>query len=152
MINPAKTNISAPITRTSTSWFYIFTFNLNFKPEKPLYNSSIHLAMEPRGTRCSSRGHDLRGHSFSFGLQPPAVAASSIITAVQQQDYSASVWLRRREKLEHVSSEYLNWYLRKISSFDENKEQEDGEFYLFLNAQKGNTVWQNCVEMGQQYL
>uniref|UniRef100_A0A668SPN3 Uncharacterized protein n=1 Tax=Oreochromis aureus TaxID=47969 RepID=A0A668SPN3_OREAU len=29
------------------------------------------------------------------------VPPSSIITAVQQQDYSASVWLRRRDKLEH---------------------------------------------------
>ncbi|XP_061915061.1 inactive phospholipase D5-like isoform X1 [Entelurus aequoreus] len=38
-----------------------------------------------------------------FGLGTPAtgIPASNIISAVQQQDYSASVWLRRRDKLEH---------------------------------------------------
>uniref|UniRef100_A0A3Q3A1T6 Inactive phospholipase D5-like n=1 Tax=Kryptolebias marmoratus TaxID=37003 RepID=A0A3Q3A1T6_KRYMA len=57
--------------------------------------------MEQRRIRCPTGGHDMRGQTLGFGFQPPAVAASSIITAVQQQDYLASVWLRRREKLEH---------------------------------------------------
>uniref|UniRef100_A0AAV2JMN7 Uncharacterized protein n=1 Tax=Knipowitschia caucasica TaxID=637954 RepID=A0AAV2JMN7_KNICA len=41
---------------------------------------------------------DHRGQGLGFGT-PTAV---SIISAVQQQDYSASVWLRRRDKLEHL--------------------------------------------------
>ncbi|KAM9803683.1 inactive phospholipase D5-like [Neosynchiropus ocellatus] len=56
--------------------------------------------MELRGVRGPlSGGQDLRG----IGLVVPAAGtpASSLISAVQQQDYSASVWLRRREKLEH---------------------------------------------------
>ncbi|XP_043991502.1 inactive phospholipase D5-like isoform X2 [Gambusia affinis] len=57
--------------------------------------------MEARGTRGQLGGHDLKGQGIGFGFQPPGLPASSIITAVQQQDYSASVWLRRREKLEH---------------------------------------------------
>ncbi|KAM4730327.1 inactive phospholipase D5-like [Anableps anableps] len=57
--------------------------------------------MEVRGNRGQIGGHDLKGQGIGFGFQPPALPASSIITAVQQQDYSASVWLRRREKLEH---------------------------------------------------
>ncbi|XP_014862479.1 PREDICTED: inactive phospholipase D5-like isoform X1 [Poecilia mexicana] len=57
--------------------------------------------MEGRGTRGQLGGHDLKGQGIGFGFQSPAVPASSIITAVQQQDYSASVWLRRKEKLEH---------------------------------------------------
>lgn len=61
--------------------------------------------MEARGTRGQIGGQDLKGQGTGFGFQPPGLPASSIITAVQQQDYSAGVWLRRREKLEHVSSE-----------------------------------------------
>ncbi|KAM4599059.1 inactive phospholipase D5 isoform 1-T1 [Fundulus diaphanus] len=57
--------------------------------------------MEARGTRVHMGGHDLKGQGLGFGFQPPVLPASSIITAVQQQDYSASVWLRRREKFEH---------------------------------------------------
>uniref|UniRef100_A0A3P9N4W4 Inactive phospholipase D5-like n=1 Tax=Poecilia reticulata TaxID=8081 RepID=A0A3P9N4W4_POERE len=57
--------------------------------------------MEGRGTRGQVGGVDLKGQGIGFGFQPPGLPASSIITAVQQQDYSASVWLRRREKLEH---------------------------------------------------
>uniref|UniRef100_A0A8C6TBN7 Uncharacterized protein n=1 Tax=Neogobius melanostomus TaxID=47308 RepID=A0A8C6TBN7_9GOBI len=41
---------------------------------------------------------DPRVQGLGFGT--PA-GVSSIISAVQQQDYSASVWLRRRDKLEH---------------------------------------------------
>uniref|UniRef100_A0A8C5GWD3 Uncharacterized protein n=1 Tax=Gouania willdenowi TaxID=441366 RepID=A0A8C5GWD3_GOUWI len=40
------------------------------------------------------------GQGFSFGF-PVGSTANSIITAVQQKEYSAGVWLRRREKLEH---------------------------------------------------
>ncbi|XP_061645492.1 inactive phospholipase D5-like isoform X1 [Phyllopteryx taeniolatus] len=50
--------------------------------------------MDLRGPRGPAVSQDLKG----FGLGIPA---SSIISAVQQQDYSASVWLRRRDKLEH---------------------------------------------------
>lgn len=50
--------------------------------------------MELRGTL------DTRGQGLGLGIP-----ASSIITAVQQKEYSAGVWLRRRDKLEHVSSE-----------------------------------------------
>uniref|UniRef100_A0A3B4EQ95 Inactive phospholipase D5-like n=1 Tax=Pundamilia nyererei TaxID=303518 RepID=A0A3B4EQ95_9CICH len=35
------------------------------------------------------------------GVPLTGIPTSSVITAVQQQDYSASVWLRRRDKLEH---------------------------------------------------
>lgn len=41
---------------------------------------------------------------------PPPVApggASSVYSTVQQQDYTASVWLSRKEKLEHVSTPLL---------------------------------------------
>ncbi|XP_054456574.1 inactive phospholipase D5-like [Anoplopoma fimbria] len=46
--------------------------------------------MELRGTL------DLRGQGLGFGMP-----ASSIITAVQQKEYSAGIWLRRKDKLEH---------------------------------------------------
>eukprot|EP00064_Thunnus_orientalis_P022269 superscaffoldBa00007359_g22459 len=55
--------------------------------------------MELRGIRGPVGGQDLRG--LGFGIPATGIPASSIITAVQQQDYSASVWLRRRDKLEH---------------------------------------------------
>lgn len=61
--------------------------------------------MELRGTRGSMGGQDLRVHGLGFSVQTTGTPVHSI-TAVRQQDYSASVWLRRREKLEHVSSEY----------------------------------------------
>lgn len=38
------------------------------------------------------------------GGGPPVVPANTIYRTVQQQDYSAGIWLRRKEKkLEHVS-------------------------------------------------
>lgn len=43
----------------------------------------------------------MKGQGSGFG--GPGPTANAIITAVQQQDYSAGVWLRRRDKLEHVS-------------------------------------------------
>uniref|UniRef100_A0A3B3HMR3 Uncharacterized protein n=1 Tax=Oryzias latipes TaxID=8090 RepID=A0A3B3HMR3_ORYLA len=46
-------------------------------------------------------GHDLKSQGSGFSFPIAGLPASSIITAVQQQDYSAGVWLRRREKLEH---------------------------------------------------
>ncbi|KAF6721468.1 Inactive phospholipase D5 [Oryzias melastigma] len=46
-------------------------------------------------------GHDLKIQGSGFGFPIAGLPASSIITAVQQQDYSAGVWLRRRDKLEH---------------------------------------------------
>nr|XP_061794091.1 inactive phospholipase D5-like [Nerophis lumbriciformis] len=46
----------------------------------------------PRGPAVSQ---DLKG--VAFGIP----SAGSVISSVQQQDYSASVWLRRRDKLEH---------------------------------------------------
>ncbi|XP_029031715.1 inactive phospholipase D5-like [Betta splendens] len=57
--------------------------------------------MELRGLRGPTGGQDLKGQGLGFSMGGAALPASSIITAVQQQDYSASVWLRRREKLEH---------------------------------------------------
>ncbi|XP_040906132.1 inactive phospholipase D5-like [Toxotes jaculatrix] len=57
--------------------------------------------MELRGIRGPMSGQDLKGQGLGFGIQAPGIPTSSIITAVQQQDYSASVWLRRRDKLEH---------------------------------------------------
>uniref|UniRef100_A0A3B4YHU5 Phospholipase D family member 5 n=1 Tax=Seriola lalandi dorsalis TaxID=1841481 RepID=A0A3B4YHU5_SERLL len=47
------------------------------------------------------RGSNESDKSEVFNLPSSGLPASSIITAVQQQDYSASVWLRRRDKLEH---------------------------------------------------
>ncbi|KAM9848004.1 inactive phospholipase D5 [Aulostomus maculatus] len=55
--------------------------------------------MELRGIRGPVTGQDLRGLGFS--ISATGIPASSVISAVQQQDYSASVWLRRRDKLEH---------------------------------------------------
>uniref|UniRef100_A0A8C7YF58 PLD phosphodiesterase domain-containing protein n=1 Tax=Oryzias sinensis TaxID=183150 RepID=A0A8C7YF58_9TELE len=46
-------------------------------------------------------GHDLKSQGLGLSFPIAGLPASSIITAVQQQDYSAGVWLRRREKLEH---------------------------------------------------
>uniref|UniRef100_A0A665X1Q2 PLD phosphodiesterase domain-containing protein n=1 Tax=Echeneis naucrates TaxID=173247 RepID=A0A665X1Q2_ECHNA len=57
--------------------------------------------MELRGIRGPMAGQDLKGQGLGFGAPASGIPASSIITAVQQQDYSASVWLRRRDKLEH---------------------------------------------------
>uniref|UniRef100_A0A673BAM0 Uncharacterized protein n=1 Tax=Sphaeramia orbicularis TaxID=375764 RepID=A0A673BAM0_9TELE len=57
--------------------------------------------MELRGIRGPMGGQDLKCQGLGFGIQTTGVATSSIISAVQQQDYSASVWLRRRDKLEH---------------------------------------------------
>ncbi|XP_073338624.1 inactive phospholipase D5-like [Pagrus major] len=57
--------------------------------------------MELRGFRMSTGGQDLRGQGLGLGIPSAGAPVSSIITAVRQQDYSASVWLRRREKLEH---------------------------------------------------
>ncbi|XP_070772429.1 inactive phospholipase D5-like [Enoplosus armatus] len=52
--------------------------------------------MELRGTRGS-----MGGLGFGYNISTTTMPANSIITAVRQQDYSASVWLRRRDKLEH---------------------------------------------------
>lgn len=68
--------------------------------------------MELRGNRGLMGGQDLRGQGLGFGAPASGPPASSIITAVQQQDYSASVWLRRRDKLEHVSCGFCSWGLR----------------------------------------
>ncbi|KAM6956214.1 inactive phospholipase D5 [Aplochiton taeniatus] len=61
--------------------------------------------MEVRSGRLPSGGLDLKGlgpgvtlvGSGALGGRP----GSAVFTAVQQQDYSASVWLRRKDKLEH---------------------------------------------------
>ncbi|KAM9364980.1 inactive phospholipase D5-like [Pholidichthys leucotaenia] len=57
--------------------------------------------MELRGARGQVGGQDMKGQGLGFGYTAAGIPASSVITAVQQQDYSASVWLRRRDKLEH---------------------------------------------------
>lgn len=75
-----------------------------FKTEKVLQHLLSHLAfMELRGKRGSAGCQDPRGQGMGFGIAS-GTPVSTVITAVRQQDYSASVWLRRREKLEHVSS------------------------------------------------
>ncbi|XP_034753574.1 inactive phospholipase D5-like isoform X1 [Etheostoma cragini] len=56
--------------------------------------------MELRGTR-GTMGLDSRVQGLGFGMPPIGVPASSILTAVQHQDYSAAIWLRRKDKLEH---------------------------------------------------
>ncbi|XP_028459332.1 inactive phospholipase D5 isoform X1 [Perca flavescens] len=56
--------------------------------------------MELRGTR-GTMGLDSRGQGLGFGMPAIGIPASSILTAVQHQDYSAGVWLRRKDKLEH---------------------------------------------------
>lgn len=83
----------ASINSRSTSWLILLP-KLSIKP-------SIH--MELRGTRGSTSSQDPRGQPIGFSIATTGTPVSSIITAVRQQDYSASVWLRRREKLEHVS-------------------------------------------------
>ncbi|XP_051937182.1 inactive phospholipase D5-like [Hippocampus zosterae] len=55
--------------------------------------------MDLRGPRGPAVSQDLKG--FGSGTPTAGMLASSVISAVQQQDYSASVWLRRRDKLEH---------------------------------------------------
>ncbi|KAK5854266.1 hypothetical protein PBY51_015351 [Eleginops maclovinus] len=57
-------------------------------------------------------GLDLRGQGLGLGMPVIGMPASSIITAVQHRDYSAGVWLRRKDKLEHVSSAYWSSGLR----------------------------------------
>ncbi|XP_070834511.1 inactive phospholipase D5-like isoform X1 [Chaetodon trifascialis] len=57
--------------------------------------------MELRGTRGSMGGQDLRSQGLGFSVPVSGTPVSSVITAVRQQDYLASVWLRRKEKLEH---------------------------------------------------
>lgn len=54
-------------------------------------------------------GQELRGQGLGFSIPTTSTPVSSIITTVRQQDYSASVWLRRRDKLEHVSPGYWSW-------------------------------------------
>lgn len=83
-------------------------------------------AMEARGTRGQLGGQDLKG----FGFQPPGLPASSIITAVQQQDYSASVWLRRREKLEHVSSEWREILEQLNTEEEDSRPVEVGKCFI----------------------
>ncbi|XP_075932056.1 inactive phospholipase D5-like [Anarhichas minor] len=51
--------------------------------------------MELRGTL------DLRGQGLAFSTPALGIPANSIISAVQQREYSAGVWLRRKDKLEH---------------------------------------------------
>lgn len=77
------------------------------KTEKLLHHLPSRLAfMELRGKRGSAGCQDPRGQGMGFGIAATGTPVSTIITAVRQQDYSASVWLRRREKLEHVSSQW----------------------------------------------
>ncbi|XP_056148155.1 inactive phospholipase D5-like [Lampris incognitus] len=57
--------------------------------------------MEMKGSRGLVGGLDQRGQGGHLGVAGPVLPTSSIYTAVQQQDYSAGVWLRRKEKLEH---------------------------------------------------
>lgn len=59
--------------------------------------------MDVRGARGTMGGQELRGQGLVFGIQAIGTPVSSAISTVQQQDYLASVWLRRRERLEHVS-------------------------------------------------
>ena len=47
-------------------------------------------------------GLDMRGQGLGLGMM--GMPDRSLITAVQQKDYTAGVWLRRKDKLEHVSS------------------------------------------------
>lgn len=82
-------------------------FYQDWETTAPSTQPSSH--MELRGTRGPTGGQDLRGQGLGFSLSATGMPASSIITAVRQQDYSASVWLRRRDKLEHVSFEYWSW-------------------------------------------
>ncbi|KAM3862549.1 inactive phospholipase D5-like [Diretmus argenteus] len=57
--------------------------------------------MEGRGYRGPVGGLDLKGQGIGMVGLASGLPTSSIFTAVQQQDYSASVWLRRKDKLEH---------------------------------------------------
>ncbi|CAF97069.1 unnamed protein product [Tetraodon nigroviridis] len=57
--------------------------------------------MELRGKRGSGGHQEPRAQGMGFAMAATGTPVSTIITAVRQQDYSASVWLRRREKLEH---------------------------------------------------
>lgn len=97
--------------------FFFFFFGKSWRPLNQLPNQP---AMELRGTRGIVGGQDTKGQGLGFGYPVTGIPASSIITAVQQQDYSASVWLRRRDKLEHVSSdtgdEVLDTAERRVKS------------------------------------
>lgn len=59
--------------------------------------------MDLRGARGTLGGQELRGLGPGFGIQAGGAPLSAVISAVQQQDYLASVWLRRRDRLENVS-------------------------------------------------
>lgn len=90
------------------------------KSGKPLNQLPNQPAMELRGIRGIVGGQDTKCQGLGFGYPVTGIPTSSVITAVQQQDYSASVWLRRRDKLEHVSSdtgdEVLDTAERRVKS------------------------------------
>ncbi|TNN63710.1 Inactive phospholipase D5 [Liparis tanakae] len=44
---------------------------------------------------------EMRGHGSGFGMPTIGIPANSMITSVQQKEYSAGIWLRRKDKLEH---------------------------------------------------
>lgn len=99
------------------NWFFFFFFGKSGRPLNQLPNQ---LAMELRGIRGIVGGQDTKCQGLGFGYPVTGIPTSSVITAVQQQDYSASVWLRRRDKLEHVSSdtgdEVLDTAERRVKS------------------------------------
>ncbi|KAK1905422.1 Inactive phospholipase D5, partial [Dissostichus eleginoides] len=47
----------------------------------------------------------MRGQGIGLGMM--GMPDRSLITAVQQKDYSAGVWLRRKDKLEHGKRQIL---------------------------------------------
>lgn len=72
-------------------------------------------------TGCVGKMQDRRFVSEGPGLKPPpesgffsaplARPGSSIFSAVQQQDYSAMIWLKRRDRMERVRLTFNDWPL-----------------------------------------
>lgn len=88
------------------------------KTEKLWQHLASRLAlMELKGKRGSAGCQDPRGQGMGFGIAATGTPVSTVITAVRQQDYSASVWLRRREKLEHVSSQRWRKHAAKMFTY-----------------------------------
>ncbi|XP_076016533.1 inactive phospholipase D5 [Genypterus blacodes] len=57
--------------------------------------------MDVRGTRGPRGNQDQRSQGLGFGGSTTGVLSTPLVSTGQQQGYSASVWLSRRDKLEH---------------------------------------------------
>ncbi|KAG2467950.1 PLD5 phospholipase, partial [Polypterus senegalus] len=74
--------------------------------------------MEARHGRLPAEGFDSARLKSRAELPSTSLTrvGNNVYCAVQQQDYTASVWLRRKDKLEHVST-FPSLYFKGFSCF-----------------------------------